>query len=278
MGKSLSIIVLILTIGAPKISESAFEFREVGAASAGLGGCGVGWMHGAEGLWWNPALVGQGARTALSLSWVRPFSMEALSTETVSFVLPTPRIGFGWGLGFQSYGFSLYRETTASLAGGRQITSALYAGLAIRQTRLSIRDFGDDRGLFVDAGLLAAVSETLHWGISLHNLSGSRIRGESSSQSLATGIAYRPTTSLTLCADARKTLRFPLQIGAGAQIRLLPHFYLRTGMGNAPARFSIGGECQLRSAKLSYAAVNHFTLGFSHQVSLDWEIGNEPSP
>ncbi|RKY66135.1 MAG: hypothetical protein DRP97_08370 [Candidatus Latescibacterota bacterium] len=270
MGKSLPIIILILTIGAPPKSEAALGFREVGAEAASLGGCGVGWMHGAEGLWWNPAHVGWASQAAFSLSCARPFSMAALSTETLSFILPTPRIG--WGLGIQSYGFSLYRETTATLAGGRKILPRLYAGLGVRGTQFSIRHFGTDRAFCVDAGLLAHIGKALHWGISLRNLNGAKIRRDPCSQSLSTGIFYRPTEHLAFCADARKTLRFPLQIGAGAQIRLLPCFVLRTGIGSAPTRFSIGAGFHLGAADISYSAGNHVILGFSHQASIHWKI------
>jgi hypothetical protein len=270
MKKSLSIIVLLLTIVASTKSEAALEFREVGAEAASLGGCGVGWMHGAEGLWYNPAHVGCNPRTMVSFSYARPFSIAALSTETLSFVTSAARIG--WGLGIQSYGFALYRETTATLAGGREILPHLYAGLAVRGTHLSIQDFGTDQAFCVDAGLLARIGETLHWGISLRNPGGTKIRGESCSQSLSTGIAYRPTAHLAFRADARKTLRFPLQIGAGVETRLLPHLTLRTGVGSAPTRFSIGAGFHLGSADISYSAVNHFTLGLSHQTSIHWRI------
>lgn len=271
MKKSLSIIVLLLTIVASQKSEAALEFREVGAESEALGGCGVGWMHGAEGLWWNPAHVACNPRTMVSFSYARPFSIAALSTETLSFAIPAARIG--WGLGMQSYGFALYRETTATLAGGRKILPHLYAGLAVRGTHLSIQDFGTDRALCVDAGLLAHIGKALHWGIGLRNLNGAKIRRDPCSQSLSTGIVYRPSAHLTFCADARKTLRFPLRIGAGAQFRLLPHLTLRTGVGSAPTRFSIGAGFQLGAADISYSAVNHFTLGLSHQASIHWKIG-----
>ncbi|MCK5527285.1 MAG: hypothetical protein KAJ05_09055 [Candidatus Latescibacteria bacterium] len=270
MKKSLSIIVLLLTIVASQKSEAALEFREVGAESEALGGCGVGWMHGAEGLWWNPAHVACNPRTMVSFSYARPFSIAALSTETLSFAIPAARIG--WGLGMQSYGFALYRETTATLAGGRKILPHLYAGLAVRGTHLSIQDFGTDRALCVDAGLLAHIGKALHWGISLRNLNGAKIRRDPCSQSLSTGIVYRPSAHLAFCADARKALRFPLRIGAGAQFRLLPHLTLRTGVGSAPTRFSIGAGFQLGAADISYSAVNHFTLGLSHQASIHWKI------
>lgn len=266
MGKILSIILLILTMGSPSPSEAALEFREVGAEAASLGGCGVGWTQAPEGLWWNPAQVGYSTRTSVSLSYARPFSMTALSTETLSLILPTA--WGGWGLGIQSYGFSLYRETTATLVGGREILPHLYAGIGVRGTQLSIQGFGTDRALCIDAGLLAEIGETLHWGISLRNLNGTKIRRESGSQSLSTGIAYRSTARLTLCAEARKTLRFPLQIGAGVETRLLPRFTLRTGVGSAPTRFAVGVGFRFGTADLSYATVNHFTLGLSHQVSI----------
>jgi len=176
----------------------------------------------------------------ISFSYARPFSIAALSTETLSFVIPSAR--FGWGLGMQSYGFALYRETTATLAGGRKILPHLYAGLSVRGTHLSIRDFGTDQAFCVDSGLLARIGETLHWGISLRNLNGAKIRGESCNQSLSTGIAYHPTE------------------------------HLASGAGTAPTRFSIGAGFHLGAADISYSAVNHFTLGLSHQASIHWGI------
>jgi len=270
LGSVSGIIALILTMCSPSESEAALEFREVGAEATSLGGCGVGWARAPEGLWWNPAHVGCSPRATFSLSYARPFSMAALSTGTLSLILPTARSG--WGLGIQSYGFSLYRETTVTLVGGREILPHLYAGVGIRGTHLSIQGFGTDRALCVDAGLLARIGEALHWGMSLRNLNGAKIRRESGGQSLSTGIAYRPTAHLTLCADARKTLRFPLQIAAGVETRLLPYFALRTGVGSAPTRFSIGTTFHLGTTDISYATVHHFTLGLSHQASVHWTL------
>lgn len=260
--------VLFLSLMCVRTTEAAFEFHDIGCRAIGLGGGYVALAEGPEGIFWNPAGLARSDRSQVLVFYGRPFAVQALSIQAFGGVAPASWGSIGGGV--ETYGDSFYREVSAGVAYGWALERGLSLGIRLRYGRLSITRFGSAGVLCMDVGASIQVWDALRWGLSVQNLAGTRIggRGERAAQTVLMGVSGTPADRIELTLDVRKDLRFPLQLGAGAEVLLSDVVRLWTGVRSDPLLFSSGLGLDVGSLLIQYAVTYHAVLGVSHYASI----------
>ncbi|MBN1350523.1 ComEA family DNA-binding protein [candidate division KSB1 bacterium] len=248
--------------------SASFESPGIGARPLALGGAFVGIADNCDALFMNPAGIAQMGNPELSAFYSRPYGLKELSYSALSFVLPNRHLTTG--LGAQTYGYKLYRETTLLIGMGRSFEQKFFYGFSIRYMTLQIENYGSAGCLSLDAGILVKALPYLYLGAFAGNLSRSKIGRENEKlpQILSTGLYFNPLPRVGLSLDVFKDVSFPVEYHCGIEYGISKYLDLRCGVSNNPAKFSGGFGAHLRWVRIDYAVYTHRDLGLSHQVSI----------
>ncbi len=214
---------------------------------------------------WNPAGIAGSRDVILTASASYPYGLKDLSVGSLSLSLPL-YIG-NVGINFQRYGNEVYRELALSLILAKTILKDLSSGISFRYNRLSVEDFGSSGMVSADLGLIVSLQKYLKVAVVASNFTGSLIHEESLSKSFTTGFAYWPISRITISADLYKEVNFPYQLHMGVEYKISENTGIRFGFGTNPSIFTVGVGFETGKFCVSYALLNHLTLGSSHHVS-----------
>ena len=256
---------VLLCIGLlPVRAVAAFEFQAVGARSGGLADTFVGWAEGVEGVFWNAGAIAWSHGVSITGGYERPFGMAVLDAQAIGTVASTGRTAVG--LGYQEYGFSLYRERTVGLTLGLRLASRLGLGVRIRRMRLSV-DGGGNRGWTAfDLGAKIVLRPKVTLGLAAWNAGGASVNVLG--QGGMAGVGCQVVPNLALLVDVRKEAGRQTGVSAGVEYCPDRRVMLRMGAGAGGERLSMGAGVVHRGFRIDYATLYHTVLGLSHRVSL----------
>jgi len=111
-------------------------------------------------------------------------------------------------------------------------------------------------------------------GFSLSNVNHARtgIFKEPLPQTIKTGVSVRPCAGVLLSVEIDKETRFPAELKAGCELRLIPALDVRFGCGRDPSRFAVGMGVHLSLLTIDYAFAYHPVLGGTHQASVSFRL------
>jgi len=263
----------------PITSRAAFEYVQVGARPAALGGAYCALSDDAHGTWHNPAGAGWSQRRAIALSFSRPFGLAELDTRELSLLQPV----LGWILGLHArhFGGGLYRESTVGMSCAHRFLEGLSAGWCLSGRQLAICGYGSDETWSLDLGILAFPGARWRWGMAVHNINNGRLgrNQQGMPQVLMVGLACRPEERLWLSGELLGDLtdlsvdpfgppEYPLEWRLGCEARPWSATALRVGLQNHPLRISAGLELAAGPLRLGYAWRSHPLLGSTHHLTL----------
>ena len=247
--------------------DCAFEFHPVGAQATGVGGVGVAHINGAEGLFWNPASVVFGKKSALFAAYDRPFDLAALESQAVAGAIQWKRHGLGGT--YEGFGSELYREQAFGGVYGYRISHHVGIGVQVRALALTVAGRKPRQWIVFDLGLRLQLNDSVQWGVVAWNTSG--VRTGILGQGGALGLATHLGEDADLFASIQKEAGMPTGFGVGIQHNMVSVLMLRVGVGSQPERFSVGFGLQHKWLKVDYAGIWHTVLGMSHRLSLHIE-------
>lgn len=258
--------VCLLLLLVPISAHAAFEFRPAGARARGLGDTFVAQAEGAEAVFWNPASVAWGG-IGVAGGYERPFGMAALETGTLGAALPLGRGAVG--VGYQDYGFSLYREQAIGLMYGHRLSPRLGLGVGLRRLRLSVAGVEGRAWTAFDLGARVFLTRSVVLGLAAWNAGGAKVN--LLGQGGMAGVGFTGAPGLTVLVDVRKEAGTPVGFSTGLEYRAGKGVTLRMGAGGRPERLSIGLGVERGVFRIDYAAAYHTVLGLSHRVSVTVE-------
>jgi len=272
------ILLFFFIVLVPLSSQAAFEFIEVGARPAALGGAYCALSDDAHGPLHNPAGAGWVDGRAIALSFCRPFGLAELDTRELSILQPIS----GWiaGLHARRFGNRSYGETTVGLSCSHRFVDRLSAGCCLRGLQLAVDEYGSDETWSLDLGILAVPGSRWRWGMAVRNLNNGRLGHgrEGMAQVLMVGLACRPEDRVWLSADLLGDMAdvsadrfqpgYPLEWRLGCEARPRDVVALRLGLQNHPMRLSAGLELSAGPLRLGYAWRSHQLLGWTHHLTL----------
>ncbi|MDH4070344.1 MAG: hypothetical protein OEV30_07960 [Ignavibacteria bacterium] len=264
-----NILLFVLLAGSVSFARSAFSPGWHNPVAFGMGGASAAVTGTPLGVWSNPGLLSLSGRSAAAVFSPGRFGLTELSSGSVIYIEPTPVVATAI-LG-TVFGFELYRETTLSLAFGRDLTQGFHASVIVHYYHLSISGYGAGSTIGISAGAFLRLLPDLTTGFALRNLNrpflGDRLPTE-----FRIGAAYEPAGGFTIAVDLSKDPRFPFDCHVGVQYRLLPEIDLRAGGSTDPSTVSGGFAARIGSFALDYGVNAHPALGLSHLVAVSFSF------
>jgi competence ComEA-like helix-hairpin-helix protein len=272
----LNFVLMLLLICTP--GQASFEDLGIGARQQGMGEAVVGFVNSSDAIFWNPAGLAGTDGFEASTYFSRPFGLKELAHNTLSLTAPVGK--FNTGIGIQSFGYSAYRENSFAVAIAGNYQQKLSVGITLKYLSLSIKNYGSDATVGLDAGLLVNYSPRLAFGFMTKNFNRPRIGSQHQylPQIFVTGVLLRPYANLNLTFDIYKDIRFPFDPRAGIEYRLFNKFFLRAGTAWEPARYSLGFGLNGPHFQIDYAFYSHPTLNLTHLFSVTFTRAESRQP
>ncbi len=258
-------IVLVLLICSA--AEGAFELDGSDFVGFSLAGAGVGsrwsYISGSN----NPAVI-SGAE-AVKLSYRNVYGLKELRFIALSIKSMLPSLPFS--LNVYNFGNDKYRESWASLNFSGRISRTLTLGIKISGYCIFIKNFSPANLFSMGAGGMWAPLDNFSVGVSVCNVamfSPTETAQDYLATNYSTGIAYNPSTDITIFVDVYQEEDFNPEIRVGTQLKIQDNLTLRTGFSDNPSIFSGGFDLTFSHYRMGYAFQNHPQLGFDHQAGI----------
>lgn len=217
----------------------------------------------------NPAGLASLSHTKGNLFFVpQQFGLQELKTVALAAGVP---FSFGTvGVGIDQFGFSLYRELTASIAFAHVIDWGVAAGIALHLHRFSIERYGSSQTISFDLGLAAEPFPKTRLGFNARNIGAATIGKvkDPLPQVFHVGAATTPVEGFWIGVEAEKDIRFPTSVKVGIEQVVFEFLSLRVGVANNPEKLTAGFEVRYSLFDVGYAGYSHPFLGWTHQIEV----------
>ncbi len=252
-----------------QVSASGEPFP-IGARSWGIGNATVA-IADKQSIFNNPAGLGFLTNHFISTSYHNRYSIAGLNTFSLGGNYNTKFANIG--LGVERFGDKLYHEEKMGLALAKS-TNRVSLGVKVSYLQAAVEGLAVKQTVLTEFGVIAKLSSTLQLGFCGYNLTGA---GLFASQRVPTvlrlGLAYQPTKQLLLVGEAEKDIIFPTLYKIGLEYQIVKNFYLRTGITSKISNVHFGIGFQAKQFIFDYAASSHSILGFSHHLTLAYQLG-----
>jgi hypothetical protein len=218
---------------------------------------------------YNPAGLAGAKSFAASLFIVpEQFGLSELRTFSAAAVLANPLVNVGAAL--DHAGVSLFRETSLTIACGREVAQGVALGIAATVTRVSFERYGSTTVLSIDLGASISLLEDLRLAYCWKNVTAASLAASADNlpQIQSMGIWYQVGRESQVTFDVEKDIRFPFVVKGGYEHWFFDSVALRFGCSNNPDKFSCGIGVLLSHWEFSYALYTHAQLGVTHQLGL----------
>lgn len=274
-------MLLLLNLLFCRIGHASFEHLETSARAGGMGGAFTGLPASSFAIFYNPAGQALLSSREASFFYTQHFGFDELSQFSASYTDPVllPNGAGTIGIGIKQYGFELYRETTLALSYANSLHKKFFFAVTVTYNQLTIRSYGNDAAVGIDAGILALITPDLSIGFSALNLNRPTLSEsrEPLAQSYTLGLCYHLSKDLRVLVDAEKDPRFPLMIKSGVEFDPIPRLSLRGGFSSEPSRISAGIGIHYGMFNIDYAFATHADLGITHFGAITIRFGNNAS-
>ncbi len=245
----------------------AFGQFEAGARPKALGYAFVGLADDCWSIYFNPAGLGRVKQNEIAFYYSpQKFNLKEISDAVAAGNYQTSIGNFGAGV--RKYGFFLYNEISATLSYATDIYG-VYLGGNLNYHTVSIRNYGSDATLGIDAGAIIPLLNKIHYGIVIKNINSPTIgkNREKMPLIIMTGISYVVVHNFILSADYHKEVRYTGSGKFGVEYNL-DVVSFRAGISDYPATFSGGLGLKYSFFQIDYAFYNHRELGITHSGTL----------
>jgi len=260
---------VVLTLLSIDTLALAQEFP-LGIRSQALGGASVATGRDAESLFDNSALLADLTGSTFTVFYTNPFGLKELRLS--SFSGSTSYARFSFGAALVDFGNTFYRDRRYHVALARNFlpSQKLAVGLGSTLRHLQISGYGNDRALLLNFGTRLQLSESLRIGSALTNVLEATIgrQQEKLPRSVCFGLAYSPTSTLTLQTDLYKQNNFSEEWRVGIEANPFSPLLLRVGIGANPDRLTGGFALRVFKFSLQFAAFSHTDLGWTEQFAV----------
>lgn len=257
-------IVLALTH-----ATAAFERVPAGARELAMCGASLASSRDPFGLEANPADIPHPGGLMGGFSMTPGlFGMKELQRTEAALSLDL--FGGSGGILVRTFGFKLYRETTAMAALSVPLTKEVVLGAGLTWYSLTISGYGHAGTLGVSVGTTILLADQLRYAFSLRNVNRPLLgrSREPIPTELLTGIEFEPLPSFLLAASLTRDPDSPLCGSFGVEWIVEGRVVIRCGAQEGLRQFGAGAGVILGAVSLDYGISIHPDLGLTHQFSL----------
>ena len=222
----------------------------------------------------NPAGLADQTSFSTGISYHSQFLMQELSTKALAMVVPMKKAG-NLGLGFQQFGYALYKDQRACLVYAKSFGPAVSAG--IRFDYLATR-FGENYGgastISGSAGVIARVTEAIRIGVTVFNPQRAKFSKDGKERYPAimlAGLSWNFGGETELALGISKAGNSKQIVQCALRYQVSPKFLLHGGVSNGADPFSFGYIFRIGRMEAGMASGYHNLLGFSPRFSLTFK-------
>lgn len=204
-----------------------------------------------------------------------PFGMRELKNGFAAFSYPA---SFGAiAIGGMIYGFELYKESKISIGGSYNYQNNFYLGTTLNYKNISIKNYGSKSALIFDIGLLAIITDNLHFGFSYRNITRASLSSNTDELPVEflSGLSYKIINNCTVSLAVEKDIRYKASPRFGIDYRIIKYISLRTGFSKYPNLYSFGMGIHYSMLNFNYAIFTHQELGLTQQIGIVISFGND---
>lgn len=224
-------------------------------------------------IFYNPAGIANLENREASFSYIpAQFGLTQLSKKGVVYYEPSLPVKFG--VGFESFGFELYRENIFKISLAQNF-GLFNLGLGLSYNFVSIKNYGSAGAFSADLGFISSPVKFLKFGFIVKNLIAGKIgeAKENLSKEIDLGVALMPYNNLVVSMGVYKELIFRESLRYGVEYGVAEFVSVRFGLSNYPIRYSGGIGIKVFKFQLDYGVDNHQLLGLTHQITLTAKFG-----
>lgn len=244
-----------------------------GARAVSMGSAYTAISGNPEAVFFNPAGTVGIKSISLNLFGTHLFNIKELPYSTV--VLSLPIANGSAAVTFQDFGNNIFKETTVGLAWAGKITDYFFYGIHINRYQLYIKNYGSDKTIFINYGLIIKMSKNIIFGCAVKNLYFSNKLGQKKTLPfiINTGISCRMINNSIFCFDIVKEGDLKPAPRCGCELTFLPQIMIRFGVERNPPSFSTGIGIQYSNFFIDYGLRNHSFLGVTHLCGITISLG-----
>ncbi|MDR2126921.1 MAG: hypothetical protein LBP63_08840 [Prevotellaceae bacterium] len=248
----------------------------VGARSAGMGNAGAAKVD----VW--STVTNQAALTLLpnveiSAYYKNSFGMSELSLNALSVAIPT-KAGVFSGL-VAHFGFSEYSENKFAVAYAKRIWRMLSLSAQINCNSLHFTNaYQNATAISGEVGLFADLADNFYVGAHVSNPVKSSLSIETKKYlpvRYKIGTAYKPISSLLMCADFIYDDSSDVSFCGGMEYFLLEQLCLRAGASVNPELFTLGAGYRYQQFNFDVAFNYHNVLGNISSISISYKFNKK---
>lgn len=222
----------------------------------------------------NPGALGAISDAKISTSFENRYFIKELQTNSFVYIQPL-KVGV-LSVGFQTFGFQLYRKGSIGAGYSLKLSEKLFAGVQLNYHTLRITDYGSTGKATAEVGLLAKLTENTDLGIAVFNANRVRI-AEDQDERLATfmriGLQHRISKKVNVLLEAEKEVKSALRVKGALEYELASRFYFRFGAATKPIEVTSGfGYGFKNNLRIDIGTAYHQQLGFSPHVGISFDF------
>lgn len=224
--------------------------------------------------WNNPAGIADHEQFSAAISYRSVQQIEGFKSTGIAVALPF-KIG-AFGLGIYRFGDLLYNEQQIKLSYANKFgITDLGIGLAYHQYHFE--GFGNKGVPVISFGGITTITSQFLIGAFIENINQAKLsdfQDERLPTVMQVGISYRPLESIAVNIDIQKDIERDVSVLVGISYAVIENLNLRTGFNSNPSRQFFGLDFNPNNIKgsLSYALSHQQALGYSHQVSIQYDF------
>lgn len=214
-------------------------------------------------------------QTAAGIYYENRFLVKELGYQSGAFALKTKYGMLGATVGYS--GDATYNTTKAGVAYARKFGSRFSAGIQLDYIGTALaEDYGSKSNITFEAGVMVRLTEQLTFGAHAFNPIHAKLTTDNNEwipSIMNAGLGYTFSDKLILTAEALKNSEHPLEFRTGAEYKLNHMMYARIGLSTSPFRYTFGFGIELKQFSFDLSSSVHEQLGYSPQVSLQYNFG-----
>jgi len=208
----------------------------------------------------NPAAVGNVDHLSAAFSAEQAYGMPELRYAAASLVLPQDPMRFG--LAAESFGFSDYRRSTASVVLAARVAHEMHVGARGTYRHVGVLGYPGNSASGLSLGWLANVHERAVIGGAWRYLAVSTRAVQSLlTQEVVFGAGLQPADGLRVFVSVTQEVGTAPDFRLGSEIVVSPNLSARVGTGTNPTRVGFGIGIQVGSIGTDLGVVLHPILG-----------------
>lgn len=268
------VYAILLTIISPIIVRAQVGYSDAGAQANSMGNASVTFenVYSAQNNQAGLAFVDQ---AAVGISTQNFFLVDGgINTHHGVAAIPTKKAGV-FGLSASYSGDNTFNQSKIGIAYGRKLADQVGLGVQLDYIGTKTQEVGTGAAFTFDIGIIYKPAKSLSIGAKIFNPIRAKTGLDYEEEIPAiinVGLAYKPSTKVTICLEGEQNLQDDLRIKTGAEYNIIEQLYLRGGYISNPSMLTAGIGIKLKSLQIDFSSQFHQQLGLTPGFGVNYQF------